>query len=42
MKIAGAKFSLENHDILKEVNYFLRQKVAYLIDITPLNSQSEA
>ena len=42
MKIAQAKFSLENHDILKEIHYFLRQNVAYLIEVTHLNSQNEA
>ena len=42
MKIAQAKFSLENYDILKEIHYILRRQVAYLIEITHLNSQNEA
>ena len=35
MKIARAKFSLENHDIkiLKDIHFFLRQLIAYLIEI---------
>ena len=40
MKIAQEKFSLKNHDILKEI--FLRQYIAYLIEITHLISQNEA
>ena len=42
MKIAQAKFSLVNHDILKEIRYFLGQYVAYLIEITHLNSKNKA
>ena len=41
-EIAQAKFSLKNHDNLKEIHYFLRQYVAYLIMFTHLNSQNEA
>ena len=30
MKIAQAKFPLENHDILKEIHYFLSQEKLHI------------